>query len=87
MAVGLPFGLLDAEEVGRALPFSRLADCIEFWRARVGAGIGATIGTGDGWTATGFGSGSSVSTGDEVADGGKGVTPFLLKIIVLDTCP
>lgn len=79
MLAGFPLGLLDADDVGRALVLSTFADCIEFCRARVGAGFGVTTGAGEARTGAIFGSGSSVMTGDELTDGDMPATPFLLK--------
>jgi hypothetical protein len=73
-----PFALFDADELGRPFPPSALADCTEFLRARVGTGTGIVLGAGDART-VGLGSGSSVITGDVVAEVGKPVGPFLLR--------
>ena len=66
MPCGFPFGLFGATDGGRCRAFSAF-DCVEFWRARDEAGLGAvTDGAGDPLLT---GSGNDPMTGDDVTDG------------------
>ncbi len=63
-----PFGLFDATDGGRWRAFSAF-DCVEFWRAREDAGLGAVAdGAGEPLPVL-TGSGNTPMTGEDVTDG------------------